>query len=438
MKIRRINTAHEDLDAFLQATQADLEQIAEQVAAIGREVAARGNQAIFEYNRKFDGAEITEENFKVSPAELDRAYTLVDEDFLKAIRAAIAKIRAFHARQRRNSWFEPDEQGNILGQIIRPVARVGIYVPGGTAAYPSSVLMNAIPAQVAGVRELVMATPPSAKGEVNPYTLVAAAELGIEEIYKMGGAQAVFALARGTETIQKVDLITGPGNIYVTVAKKMVYGEVNVDMLAGPSEILIIADGKADPAYLAADLMSQAEHDIMARCILVTDEEDLFDRVEAELQKQIKALSRREIIEQALVRNGAFILTADLEEACRVANRIAPEHLELMVEDPFALLSKVKNAGAIFMGKYTPEPVGDYYAGPNHILPTGGTARFKSPVTVDTFLKTSSLLFYSRAGIRQAADDIIKLATVEGLTAHANSVRIRKEKANGDEANRPN
>ncbi len=438
MKIRRINTAHEDLDAFLQATQADLEQIAEQVAAIGREVAARGNQAIFEYNRKFDGAEITEENFKVSPAELDRAYTLVDEDFLKAIRAAIAKIRAFHARQRRNSWFEPDEQGNILGQIIRPVARVGIYVPGGTAAYPSSVLMNAIPAQVAGVRELVMATPPSAKGEVNPYTLVAAAELGIEEIYKMGGAQAVFALARGTETIQKVDLITGPGNIYVTVAKKMVYGEVNVDMLAGPSEILIIADGKADPAYLAADLMSQAEHDIMARCILVTDEEDLFDRVEAELQKQIKALSRREIIEQALVRNGAFILTADLEEACRVANRIAPEHLELMVEDPFALLSKVKNAGAIFMGKYTPEPVGDYYAGPNHILPTGGTARFKSPVTVDTFLKTSSLLFYSRTGIRQAADDIIKLATVEGLTAHANSVRIRKEKANGDEANRPN
>lgn len=438
MKIRRINTAHEDLDAFLQATQADLEQIAEQVAAIGREVAARGNQAIFEYNRKFDGAEITEENFKVSPAELDRAYTLVDEDFLKAIRAAIAKIRAFHARQRRNSWFEPDEQGNILGQIIRPVARVGIYVPGGTAAYPSSVLMNAIPAQVAGVRELVMATPPSAKGEVNPYTLVAAAELGIEEIYKMGGAQAVFALARGTETIQKVDLITGPGNIYVTVAKKMVYGEVNVDMLAGPSEILIIADGKADPAYLAADLMSQAEHDIMARCILVTDEEALFDRVEAELQKQIKALSRREIIEQALVRNGAFILTADLEEACRVANRIAPEHLELMVEDPFALLSKVKNAGAIFMGKYTPEPVGDYYAGPNHILPTGGTARFKSPVTVDTFLKTSSLLFYSRAGIRQAADDIIKLATVEGLTAHANSVRIRKEKANGDEANRPN
>lgn len=432
MRIRRVNTAHDDLDAFIQATQADLEQIADLVAGIGREVAARGNQAIFEYSRRFDGAELTEANFMVSAVEMDRAYTLVDEDFLRALRAAIDRIRAFHLRQLRNSWMEPDAQGNILGQIIRPVERAGIYVPGGTAAYPSSVLMNAIPAQVAGVSELAMATPPNAKGEVNPYTLVAAAELGIAEIYKMGGAQAVFALARGTETIKKVDLITGPGNIYVTVAKKMVYGEVNIDMLAGPSEILIIADRKADPAYLAADLMSQAEHDIMARSILVTDDEALLDRVEAELQKQIKALSRREIIAQALEKNGAFILTADLAEACRVANLIAPEHLELMVEDPFALLSKVKNAGAIFMGRYTPEPVGDYYAGPNHILPTGGTARFNSPVTVDTFMKTSSLLYYSREGILKDADDIIKLATVEGLTAHANSVRIRKEKANGD------
>ncbi|NLC52886.1 MAG: histidinol dehydrogenase [Firmicutes bacterium] len=432
MKIRRVNTAHDDLDAFIQGAQADLEQIMDLVAGVGREVAARGNQAIFAYTRKFDGAEITEKNFKVSAAETDRAYKLVDEEFLQALRAAIDKIRAFHARQLRNSWFEPDAQGNILGQIIRPVERAGIYVPGGTAAYPSSVLMNAIPAQVAGVRELAMATPPNAAGEVNPYTLVAAAELGIAEIYKMGGAQAVFALAWGTETIKKVDLITGPGNIYVTVAKKMVYGEVNIDMLAGPSEILIIADGKADPAYLAADLMSQAEHDIMARSILVTDDEALLDRVEAELQKQIKDLSRREIIAQALEKNGAFILTSDLEEACRVANLIAPEHLELMVENPFALLSKVKNAGAIFMGQYTPEPVGDYYAGPNHILPTGGTARYNSPVTVDTFMKVSSLLYYSRDGILKAADDIIKLATVEGLTAHANAVRIRKEKANGD------
>jgi len=432
MKIRRINTTRDGLDAFIQAAQADLEQIAEQVAGIGREVTARGDQAVFEYCRKFDGAEINAANFKVSAAEVDRAYTLVDADFLVALRAAIDKIRAFHGRQLRNSWIQPDGQGNILGQILRPVERVGIYVPGGSAAYPSSVLMNVIPAQVAGVNQLVMATPPNAAGEVNPYTLVAAAELGVKEIYKMGGAQAVFALARGTQTIKKVDLITGPGNIYVTMAKKMVYGEVNIDMLAGPSEILIIADGKADPAYLAADLMSQAEHDPMARCILVSAEAGLFDRVEAEIKKQIKTLSRWEIITEALEKNGAFILTSDLEEACRVANRLAPEHLELMVEDPFALLSKVKNAGAIFMGQYTPEPVGDYYAGPNHILPTGGTARFYSPVTVDTFMKASSLLYYSREGIRDAADHIIKLATVEGLTAHANAVRVRKEKADGN------
>ena len=301
-----------------------------------------------------------------------------------ALRAAIDKIRAFHGRQLRNSWIQPDGQGNILGQIIRPVERVGIYVPGGSAAYPSSERMNVIPAQVAGVNQLVMATPPNAAGEVNPYTLVAAAELGVKEIYKMGGAQAVFALARGTQTIKKVDLSTGPGNIYVPMAKKMVYGDVKIDIMAGPWVILIIADGIADPAYLAADLMSQAEHDPMARCILVSAEAGLFDRVEAEIKKQIKTLSRWEIITEALEKNGAFILTSDLEEACRVANRLAPEHLELMVEDPFALLSKVKNAGAIFMGQYTPEPVGDYYAGPNHILPTGGTARFYSPVTVDT------------------------------------------------------
>lgn len=433
MQIRRLNMAHDDLDAFIQATQTDLEQIADQVAVIGREVAARGNQAIFEYSRKFDGALLTEENFKVSTAEIDQAYALVDEDYLAALRAAISNIRDFHSRQVRNSWIEPDEEGNILGQLIRPVERVGIYVPGGTAAYPSSVLMNAIPAQVAGVSELVMVSPPNAEGAVNPYTLVAAAELGVGEIYKMGGAQAIFALARGTETIKKVDLITGPGNIYVTMAKKMVYGEVNIDMLAGPSEILIIADGSADPAYLAADLMSQAEHDVMARSILVTTDSTLLDRVEAEIEKQMQTLSRREIIGQALEKSGAFIITSNLEEACRVANQIAPEHLELMVEDPFALLSKVKNAGAIFMGQYTPEPVGDYFAGPNHILPTGGTARFYSPVTVDTFTKTSSLLSYSREGILRDADHIIKLATVEGLTAHANSVRIRKEKANGGE-----
>lgn len=431
MRIRRINTAQDCLADFIRGTQGDLERITEKVAQIGQEIKARGNEALFAYTLQFDGADLNEETFRVKAEEIDQAYQLVEEDYLRALRAAIENIRAFHSRQLKNSWIEPDEQGNILGQIIRPVERVGLYVPGGTAAYPSSVLMNAIPARVAGVNQIVMASPPSREGKLNPYTLVAAAELEIEEIYKMGGAQAVFALARGTETIKKVDLITGPGNIYVTVAKKLIYGEVNIDMLAGPSEILIIADRSADPDYLAADMMSQAEHDVLARSILVTDDGELIDRVEREIDNQVKDLSRRKIIQQALENHGAFIQTSDLEEACRVANLIAPEHLELMVDKPFDLLSKVRNAGAIFMGQYTPEPVGDYYAGPNHILPTGGTARFYSPVTVDTFMKASSLLFYSRKGILRDADHIIKLATVEGLTAHANSVQRRKEKANG-------
>lgn len=431
MPIRRINTAQEDVAAFVRAQKADLEEITEVVAGIGREVKARGDQAVFEFTRQFDGAVMTAANFKVSPEEIDQAYALVDEEYLDALRGAIDKIRAFHARQLRNSWMETDEQGNILGQILRPVERAGIYVPGGTAAYPSSVLMNAVPARVAGVKEIVMVSPPDREGKLNPYTLVAAAEVGIGEIYKMGGAQAIFALACGTGTVKKVDLITGPGNIYVTVAKKLVYGEVNIDMLAGPSEIMIVADRSADPAYLAADMLSQAEHDILARSILVTDDAGMLDRVEMEIDKQVKTLSRRRIIEEALEKQGVLILTSDLEEACRVVNLIAPEHLELMVEKPFDLLSKVKNAGAIFLGPYTPEPVGDYYAGPNHILPTGGTARFYSPVTVNTFMKTSSLLYYTREGILRDADAIIKLAMVEGLTAHANSVRIRKEKAHG-------
>ena len=322
---------------------------------------------------------------------------------------------------------EPDDLGNIMGQLYRPLKRAGLYVPGGTAAYPSSVLMNAIPAQVAGVEEIAMVTPPDASGRINPYTLVAAAELGLAEIYKVGGAQAVFALAWGTDTVAAVDKITGPGNIYVTVAKKMVYGDVDIDMLAGPSEILIVADRSANPVYLAADMMSQAEHDVLARSVLVTDDEQLIDQVEEEISRQLSELSRRSIIEQSLRDYGAFILVQNLEEACQVANLVAPEHLELMVEHPFAWLGYIKNAGSIFLGQYTPEPVGDYYAGPNHILPTGGTARFYSPVTVDTFLKKSGVLFYSQRGLAQASDDIITLAEVEGLTAHANSVRVRKE-----------
>lgn len=427
MKIRRLQTKEEIL-AYLGSHQEDMQQYEQRVQEIAQAVKARGDEAIFEFNRRFDGAEINHDNFLVREEEIDEAYELVDDDYVFSLRKAIDNIDYFHGKQLRNSWMEPDERGNVLGQLFRPLERVGIYVPGGTAAYPSSVLMNAIPALVAGVQEIAMVSPPDANGKMNPYTLVAAAELGLTEIYKMGGAQAVFALAWGTETIKKVDLISGPGNIYVTLAKKMVYGDVNIDMLAGPSEILIVADRFAEPAYLAADMMSQAEHDVLARSILVTDSEPLLDAVEKELNQQLAGLSRHAIIEQSLSNYGAMILVDDINEACRVANLVAPEHLELMVEKPFEMLSKIHNAGAIFMGSHTPEPVGDYLAGPNHILPTGGTARFYSPVTVDTFMKASSIIYYSREGLEEDADDIIKLAEVEGLTAHANCLRVRKDK----------
>ncbi len=425
MEIKQFKTGDSQLTKFLAAANEDLKKYEASVVEISKELEERGNQAIFDYCLRFDGAAINDDNFQVSQAEIKEAYQKVDDDYISAIRSAIDNVRAFHTRQLRNSWMEPDERGNILGQLFRPLERVGIYVPGGTAAYPSSVLMNAIPAQVAGVKEIAMVSPPNRNGGMNPYTLVAAAELGVKEIYKMGGAQAVFALARGTETIRKVDLISGPGNIYVTLAKKMVYGDVDIDMLAGPSEILIVADCKADPAYVAADMMSQAEHDVLARSIMITDDITLIARVREELEKQVKELSRQDIIKKALENYGAFILAADMQEACEVANLVAPEHLELMVEHPFDLLSLIHNAGAIFMGQNTPEPVGDYYAGPNHILPTGGTARFYSPVTVDTFMKASSIIYYSARGIKEDGDNIIKLATVEGLSAHANSIRVR-------------
>ena len=430
MTIKRFQAFSQELLDFVQSNYDDMKLYEQQVAVIAEQVRAQGNQALFDLTNRYDGANITAENFLVSDEEIEEAFELVDIDYIFALRQAIDNIALFHERQMRTSWMETDEYGNVTGQMFRPLQRAGIYVPGGTAAYPSSVLMNAIPAQVAGVEEIVMVSPPGKDGKMNPYTLVAAAELGIEEIYKVGGAQAVFALAWGTETIKPVDLISGPGNIYVTLAKKMVYGDVNIDMLAGPSEILIVADRNADPVFVAADMMSQAEHDVLARSILVTDDVRLIDKVEKELERQMQQLERREIIEKSLNTYGAFVIAEDMEEACRVANLIAPEHLELIVDNPFEWLSRIHNAGAIFMGSYTPEPVGDYYAGPNHILPTGGTARFYSPVTVDTFRKSSSIIYYSREGIDESADDIIKLATVEGLTAHANSVKVRKEKIN--------
>jgi histidinol dehydrogenase len=427
MKIKRFDSAAGDLQGFLSAGQIDMGKFAASVEAIAQEVRSQGNQGIFACTARYDGALINEDNFLVNQQEIEEAWAEVDDDYIMSLRKAIENIKTFHRKQMKKSWMEPDAKGNILGQLYRPLRRVGIYVPGGTAAYPSSVLMNAIPALVAGVKEIAMVSPPDRMGKMNPYALVAADELGLTEIYKMGGAQAVFGLAWGTQTIPKVDLISGPGNIYVTVAKKMVYGDVNIDMLAGPSEILIVADNKANPVYLAADMMSQAEHDILARSILVTDDASLLESVEQEINRQITSLSRREIIEKSLHDYGAFILVKDLNEACAVANQVAPEHLELMVEKPFEILSKIVNAGAIFLGRNTPEPVGDYIAGPNHILPTGGTAKFYSPVTVDTFMKASSIIYYSQMGMEEDADDIIKLAEVEGLTAHANCLRVRKE-----------
>lgn len=427
MKIKQLDLSRGDLKAFLENSNSEMKDYEGTVAEIGRQVKERGNQTIFDLNLEFDGASINQDNFMIREKEIDEAYQNVDEEYINAIRKAIDNVRIFHSKQLKNSWMEPDGSGTILGQLYRPLERVGIYVPGGTAAYPSSVLMNAIPAQVAGVKEIAMVSPPDKNGRMNPYTLVAAAELEVKEIYKVGGAQAVFALAWGTETIKKVDLISGPGNIYVTIAKKMVYGDVNIDMLAGPSEILIVADSKADPVFLAADMMSQAEHDALARSILISDDVNLISKVEQELERQIEKLTRKEIIKKSLEDYGAFILARDMTEACEIASLIAPEHLELMVEHPFDYISKIRNAGAIFMGKYSPEPVGDYFAGPNHILPTGGTARFYSPVTVDTFMKTSSIIYYSEQALQEDADKIIKLATVEGLTAHANSIRVRKK-----------
>lgn len=426
MKIKKISARGNELQEFLNSKKADQMSFLDTVSAIAAQVKAEGDQAIFALTEKFDGVRLNADNFRVSSEEIDDAYEQVGDEYLDALLKAVDNLFAYHERQLRNSWMETDAAGNITGQIFSPLERVGVYVPGGTAAYPSSVLMNVIPAQTAGVREIAVVSPPGKNGRLNPYTLVAAAELGITEIYKVGGAQAIFGLAWGTDIIRPVDLISGPGNIFVTLAKKMVYGDVNIDMLAGPSEILIIADASADPKFVAADLMSQAEHDVLASSVLVTDNEALLERVEAELDRQLAGLSRRDIITRSLEQGGRMLLAADLIEACEVANQMAPEHLELMVQQPFEWLSRIKNAGAIFMGAYTPEPVGDYFAGSNHILPTGGTARFYSGVTVDTFRKSSSMVYYSREGLLQAADDIICLAEVEGLTAHANSIKVRK------------
>ncbi len=397
----------------------------QRVREILQDVKDRGDEALIEYTSRFDQAALTPGTLRVSNDEITAAYQEVDDSFIKAIRKAKDNIARFHTKQLHNSWLETSADGTILGQILRPLGRVGIYVPGGTASYPSSVLMNAVPAQVAGVGEIVMVAPPRTDGRLQASTLVAAAEAGVTEIYKLGGAQAIAALAYGTKTVRPVDLITGPGNIYVTLAKKMVYGLVNIDMLAGPSEILVIADENANPVYVAADLLSQAEHDVLASAILLTPSRQLAEDVKKEISRQAGYLSRKEIITGSLRDYSAIIITRDLAEAVELANRYAPEHLELAVDSPFDLLGKIRNAGSIFMGQYSPEPVGDYIAGPNHILPTGGTARFYSPLNVDTFMKKSSIISYSAGRLNEYSPDIIKLAETEGLDAHANAVRVR-------------
>ena len=384
------------------------------------------DDALLELTLKFDGVKLAKSDLKVSENEIEEAYELIDKKILEYLKLASKRIWDFHSKQRLNSWFEPDENGTILGQLVLPVERVGVYVPGGKAAYPSSVLMNVVPAKVAGVKEIVMVTPPDSNGKINPYVLVAARETGVNEIYKVGGAQAIAALAYGTDTIKAVDKITGPGNIYVTLAKKLVYGDVDIDMLAGPSEILVIADENASAAYIAADMLSQAEHDEIAASILITHCIELADKVKVELEEQLQTLPKRAIAEKALKNRGVIIIVNDLNEAFDIANKIAPEHLEILVQNPFEWIGKVKHAGSVFLGEYSPEPVGDYIAGPNHVLPTSGTARFYSGLNVDAFVKKTTIISFSKTTFEKLKESIINLAEVEGLTAHANAVRVRK------------
>ncbi len=398
------------------------------VAAILADVKEKKDEALFEYTKRFDGADIDASNIVVTKEEIEEAYSLVDKELVNVIRKALVNIRDYHSKQKQYSWFDSTPNGTILGQKVTPLARVGVYVPGGKAAYPSSVLMNIIPAKVAGVSEIIMTTPPGKDGKVNPGTLVAANEAGVDVIYKVGGAQAIGAMAYGTQSIKKVDKIVGPGNIYVALAKKAVYGHVSIDSIAGPSEILVIADETASPRYVAADLLSQAEHDEMASAILITTSRELADKVSAEIDGFVAELSRSEIINKSLENYGYILIAKDIDEAVETANEIASEHLEIVTKDPFTVMTKIRNAGAIFLGEYSSEPLGDYFAGPNHVLPTNGTAKFFSPLGVDDFIKKSSIISYSREALEPIHEDIIKFANAERLTAHANSIKVRFEK----------
>ena len=398
---------------------------AEIVDKIVGDVRRDGDEAVIKYTKLIDRTEFTPEEFVVTEAEYEAAYQEADPAVVESLRKAAENVRRYHQEQKPNSWMTYRDKGSILGQSVIPLDRVGIYVPGGTAAYPSSVIMNAMPAVVAGVKEIIMMVPPK-NGKINPYVLVAAKEAGVSKIFKIGGAQAIAAMAFGTETIPRVDKITGPGNIFVTLAKKAVYGHCDIDMLAGPSEILIVADKTADPAYTAADMLSQAEHDMLASSIVITDSPELAEKVAAEAEKQLKVLPREEITRASLDRNGMIIITEDIMQAVELANVSAPEHMEVLTEQPFQLLPYIRHAGAVFLGAYSPEPLGDYFAGPNHVLPTGGTARYYSVLNVETFMKRTSIISYTQEQLDAVSDDVIRLAEAEGLQAHANAVKLRK------------
>ena len=393
------------------------------VTDILENVKARGDEAVREYTMKFDGR--CPEQTEITRQQMEEAVAQADPRFVQALRNAMENIRAFHSRQKQQSFIDAQPNGVLMGQRIRGLKRVGLYVPGGTAAYPSSVLMNAIPAKIAGVEEVIMVTPPLKDGSANPDILTAAALAGVDRIFLMGGAQAVGALAYGTETIPKVDKIVGPGNIYVATAKRILYGTVDIDMIAGPSEILVMADSTANPKFLAADLMSQAEHDVLASSILLTTDQAVAEATLQELKRQMEMLSRKEIIEQSLTNYGAVIVCRNTDEMVALANELAPEHLEVMLENPMSYLGRLDNAGSVFLGQYAPEPLGDYYAGPNHVLPTSGTARFFSPLGVDSFIKKSSYIYYTEDALRKAKEDIVCIAEREQLTAHANSIKVR-------------
>ena len=420
-------TKKDILNDLLKRSPNNYSQYENTVNEIIDSVRKNGDRAIYDYTLKFDKYALSEDNIKVTREEIEEAYTMLDAGLVEVIRKSAENIRAFHTKQLRNSWFDAKEDGTILGMKITPIARAGVYVPGGKAAYPSSVLMNVIPAKVAGVSEIIMTTPPGADGKVKPGTLVAADIAGVDTIYKVGGAQAIAAMAFGTASIPKVDKITGPGNIFVALAKKAVYGYVSIDSIAGPSEILVLADETANPRYVAADLLSQAEHDELASAILITTSKELAEAVSEQVDLFTAELSRKEIITKSLENYGYILLAENMSDAIEAVNEIASEHLEILTYNPFEVMTRIKNAGAIFMGEYASEPLGDYFAGPNHILPTNGTAKFFSPVNVDDFIKKTSIISYSREALEKVHKDIETFAESEGLTAHANSVKVRFE-----------